>query len=194
MDNAVLAALAKWPDVPHCYGWLSLDRRGQWRLQGEVIRHRGLADFIGRNYTHDDAGNWFFQNGPQRVYVELEVTPWVLRLDGGGNLTTHTDLIANRISAAWLDEHGYLILLSEHGPGVVDDRDAPRFLAYLHDNHGNSANENDLLAMMQGENRPVVLHWAEQQILVAPTSTALIAIQLGYVRAPSASASSPQAD
>ena len=27
--------LAKWPDVPACYEWLALDRRGQWRLQGE---------------------------------------------------------------------------------------------------------------------------------------------------------------
>lgn len=194
MDNAVLAALAKWPDVPHCYGWLSLDRRGQWRLQGEVVRHRGLADFIGRNYTHDDAGNWFFQNGPQRVYVELEVAPWVLHLDGSGNLTTHTGCIANRISAAWLDEHGHLILLSEHGPGVLDDRDAPCFLNFLHDSHGNSANENDLLALMEGENRPVVLHWTGHQITVAPNSIAQIEIQLGYVRAPGESAKLPQND
>jgi hypothetical protein len=33
------------------------------------------VNFIQRNYDHDAQGQWFFQNGPQRVYVELEATP-----------------------------------------------------------------------------------------------------------------------
>ena len=45
MDASVVAAMAKWPNVPDCRGWLSLDRRGQWRLQGSVVRHAGLAEF-----------------------------------------------------------------------------------------------------------------------------------------------------
>ena len=27
MDDAVLRSMAKWPNVPDVYGWLSLDRR-----------------------------------------------------------------------------------------------------------------------------------------------------------------------
>ena len=30
MDDIVKAALKKWPNVPHCYGWLALDARGDW--------------------------------------------------------------------------------------------------------------------------------------------------------------------
>jgi hypothetical protein len=28
MDDIVKAALLKWPNVPHCTGWLALDGRG----------------------------------------------------------------------------------------------------------------------------------------------------------------------
>ena len=81
MDEIVKAALKKWPNVPHCYGWLALDARGDWymrderiqhagpfpRVKGSRIQHEKLREFIERNYLHDDAGCWFFQNGPQRV-------------------------------------------------------------------------------------------------------------------------------
>jgi hypothetical protein len=45
-----------------------------------LLRHEKLVDFIQRNYDHDADGCWYFQNGPQRVYVELEAAPWVLRI------------------------------------------------------------------------------------------------------------------
>ena len=34
MDETVIRAMAKWPDVPAVWGWLSLDRRGVWKLKG----------------------------------------------------------------------------------------------------------------------------------------------------------------
>ena len=90
MDNQVLRSLVKWPNVPECFGWLALDRRGQWRmrdefaqknrLSGQVIVHRALNEFITRNYACDSAGNYFFQNGPQRVFVTLDCTPWIVRI------------------------------------------------------------------------------------------------------------------
>jgi len=36
MDEIVKQALAKWPNVPHCTGWLLLDRRGQWRMRDDA--------------------------------------------------------------------------------------------------------------------------------------------------------------
>src|SRR5204862_7437856 len=86
MDDIVRQAIAKWPNVPHCYGWLGLDARGNWYMRddrtqaagpfasnkGSLLKHEKLVDFIHRNYEHDERGQWFFQNGPQRVYVELE--------------------------------------------------------------------------------------------------------------------------
>ena len=64
MDDSVLRGLAKWPDVPAVYGWLSLDRRGHWRIKGEHIGNPTVSAFIGRNYEYDSQGRWFFQNGP----------------------------------------------------------------------------------------------------------------------------------
>jgi Protein of unknown function (DUF2946) len=99
MDAIVLAALKKWPAVPACRGWLGLDARGDWymrddrvqaagpfpQVKGSRLLHDRLIEFIGRNYEADPAsGEWFFQNGPQRVYVELEAAPWVWRVDGAG--------------------------------------------------------------------------------------------------------------
>ena len=48
MDERVLRSMAKWPDVPDVYGWLSLDRRGNWLLKGERIGNQALRDFISR--------------------------------------------------------------------------------------------------------------------------------------------------
>jgi len=136
MDELVLAALKKWPNVPHCYGWLALDARGDWymrderiqkagrfpQVKGSRIDHDKLLAFIGRNYTHDEAGCWFFQNGPQRVYVELEFTPWIWRLQPDGSVLTHTG-IETQVQSSGLDENGRLYLFTSIGPGLVHTAD-----------------------------------------------------------------------
>ena len=40
MDEIVKAALKKWPNVPHCYGWLALDARGDWYMRDDRIQAR----------------------------------------------------------------------------------------------------------------------------------------------------------
>ncbi len=139
MDEIVRAALAKWPHVPHCYGWLALDARGDWymrderiqaagpfpRVKGSRIEHAKLREFIERNYAHDDQGCWYFQNGPQRVYVELEAAPWVWRLApaaGAPAITSHTGRAAG-FESAWLDEHGRLFAATDLGLGIVHTLD-----------------------------------------------------------------------
>ena len=141
MDEMVKAALAKWPHVPHCYGWLGLDARGDWymrddrtqaagpfpRSKGSRIQHDKLREFIERNYEADAQGCWFFQNGPQRVYVELEATPlvWRLRRDDAGelHLRAHTGQPAGPVAATWLDEAGHLYLQTAQGVGLVHSQD-----------------------------------------------------------------------
>ena len=115
--------MAKWPDVPAVFGWLGLDRRGQWRLKGELITNHAANRFIARNYARDEDGRWFFQNGPQRVFVSLEYAPWVYRLDEAGNLTAHTGRTVPEPVAASLDEKQNLTLVTDLGPGLIDDRD-----------------------------------------------------------------------
>ena len=139
MDDIVKAALAKWPNVPDCHGWLGLDARGNWCLRdydaqragaftscmpgsrGQRLEHDKLIAFIGRNYEHDEAGRWFFQNGPQRVYVELEAAPWVWRLEPDG-MRSHTGLAAI-CRSSWLDEQGRLYAETELGLGLVHSQD-----------------------------------------------------------------------
>ncbi len=109
MDSSVIAAIAKWPNVPAVFGWLALTARGEWRLRGEPIANAAICAFIGRNYASDERGRWFFQNGPQRVYVALEVTPWIWRIGSDAaraEVRAHTGAAATRLSGAWLDDAG----------------------------------------------------------------------------------------
>jgi hypothetical protein len=148
MDDIVRQALAKWPHVPDCYGWLGLDARGNWYMRddrtqalgpfptldhpgprgarGSLLRHDKLIEFIHRNYESDASGRWFFQNGPQRVFVELEATPWIWRLhvgvDGVAEVTTHTGREA-QAQGCLLDEHGRLYLDTNLGFGLVHSQD-----------------------------------------------------------------------
>jgi hypothetical protein len=118
----------RWPQVPACYEWLSLDRRGQWRLQGERVSHPGLLAFLNQHYQTGDDGCWFVQNGPQKVYADLAATPWVFRRSAG-RLLAHTGAAAGEVSALFLDAEGSLYLLTELGFGLLDDRDLAVWLA-----------------------------------------------------------------
>ena len=140
MDDIVKAALLKWPHVPHCYGWLALDARGHWymrdervqaagpfpQVKGSRILHDKLLGFIHRNYAADAEGAWFFQNGPQRVYVELEAAPWIWRLQArpgaAPQVTSHTGREA-MAQDGWLDEQGRLFLRTDLGFGLVHSLD-----------------------------------------------------------------------
>jgi hypothetical protein len=121
MDDSVERSLAKWPNVPDVYGWLSLDRRGNWLIKGERIGNQALREFIGRNYSADARGCWYFQNGPQRVFVALAYTPLVLHLDGEA-LFDHCGR-PFRVEQAYLDDEGSVLMAGKPGAGLLDDRD-----------------------------------------------------------------------
>lgn len=151
MPTSELSKITKWPKVPACYGWLSLDRRGRWRLKGELIMHAGLIDFINQHYVGDDAGRWLVQNGPQQVFVALEYTPWILRLDLGDRLSTHTGKPAAALDAVRLDEEGNVLLHTAAGIGLLDDRDLPAFLAACRHADGTRASEAAVLEVIAGD-------------------------------------------
>ena len=136
MDDIVKAALAKWPNVPHCYGWLGLDARGNWYMRddktqaqgpfvqskGSLLRHDKLIDFIQRNYEADAEGRWFFQNGPQRVYVELEATPYIWRIGDDFAVTAHSGPTA-QVRSCLVDDTGRVYLDADIGFGLVHTLD-----------------------------------------------------------------------
>ncbi len=140
MDEIVKQAMAKWPNVPDCYGWLGLDARGNWYMRdaraqalglfasgvpgckGSLLRHDKLIEFIGRNYMADAQGQWFFQNGPQRVFVELEATPWIWRIQPDLGVCDHLGHHA-AVTGAQVDERGHLYLQTDRGFGLVHTQD-----------------------------------------------------------------------
>lgn len=143
MDDIVRQAMAKWPNVPDCYGWLGLDSRGQWWMRddkaqalgsfqsgqpgakGSVLRHEKLIEFIQRNYEADERGCWYFQNGPQRVYVELEVTPYIWVLSDKYEVSTHIGSVV-KADSCLMDEAGRVYLSTAQGLGLVHSLDVAR--------------------------------------------------------------------
>ncbi len=166
MDDVVKAAMAKWPNVPAVYGWLQLTSRGEWKIKGEPIDNEAICEFIGRNYTNDGCGNWFFQNGPQRVFVTLEATPIIYRLDEFGRLQAHTGAHPRELRAAFADNKGRLFLETELGPGLVDSQDTVKFAERLVDENGAKLDEASLARWNSGEIdaflRPEGLHVQHQ--------------------------------
>lgn len=183
MDDIVKQALAKWPNVPHCTGWLLLDRRGDWRMRddaaqaagelGSPIRHAALASFIARNYECDEHGQWFFQNGPQRVYVELAYTPWIVRLaerDGQLVLTDQTGQPFEP-AEAWLDDTGGVLFR---------DAGTPPRIASLHDHDlGLFADHADLDAAP-----PVLRCRSGTALPLGTVSSADVPARFGFVASP----------
>ena len=183
MDASVLAAMARWPNVPHVHGWLSLDRRGHWRLRDEAIRHAGFCQFIGRNYGNDAGGNWFFQNGPQRVYVRLEYTPWVVRL-GEDALLRHTGDEFEAPAEAFIDEHGSLLLRNADDVALLDNRDLATALEHLYGGDGQPLCEARLAAMLAGEAVAATLNLGGHTLAVSPIRSNQVGRRFGFIAQP----------
>ena len=197
MDETVLRAMAKWPNVPAVYGWLALDRRGNWLIKRETIGNAALNAFISRNYLHDDAGCWYFQNGPQRVFVDLDYTPLVYRVTNPLKaplvLTTHIGDAANTLLGAWIDEHGTVLIDTDRGIGIVHDHDLdPLLLHSIIDVNGNVIEESafdELLELIEHQRPiPLWLKFRDSNIRFEPIRSADVPKRFGYDPHPSLNA------
>jgi hypothetical protein len=193
MDEAVRRALERWPDVPDCYGWLRLDARGRWWVADatgrfDLIRHDGLVSFIGRNYQADERGRWFFQNGPQRVWVACEYTPHVYRLsDDMTRLVSHAAAAeAGEPRRLIVDDQGALLIDCDPGPGLILDRDLAGVVDLLCDIDGAAI---DPAALLGGELKSVRLFGLE--VAVFPEKREHMPQVLGYDPAPEAPVEAP---
>lgn len=171
MDEIVARAMAKWPDVPAVYGWLALDSRGQWLIKGERIGNPFIVEFIGRNYDHDEQGRWFFQNGPQRVFVDLAYTPYVYHCEPF-RLLTQNGRSASRVSGCWMDELGRVLVLTELGVGTIHDRQVEAFSWHFTDASGLKPSEDWVLdeidKLQCGSSSGLRLEWRGERIPVEP--------------------------
>ena len=204
MDEQVLRSLVKWPNVPDCYGWLALDRRGQWRMRdeftqqnhlpGQVIVHQALNEFISRNYARDAQGRYFFQNGPQRVFITLDATPWVTRIipsDQGTQLLTQCQTKLDP-TAALSDENGNIYIVGKITQTIYEDSDRGKFsiqdgesVALLHDH------DLDLFSELAALREEACCfggswNWHGTQLPLDPIHSSELAKRFGYVAKPSA--------
>jgi hypothetical protein len=195
MDELVKQAISKWPNVPHCYGWLGLDARGRWRMRderaqalglpGEAIVHSALLGFIARNYGHDERGCWFFQNGPQRVYLQLEATPYIARTDPQHGLVLHTGAPLGPLDEALLCPGGELVLRSGEVVAQLDDRDAAQALAALELDDGQAAGDEDLMAWLDGGAGKLHLRHQGRALALQRLEHGAVAARFGFERSPS---------
>jgi hypothetical protein len=193
MDQNLRIALARWPDVPAAYGWLSLNPRGAWRFHaegnayaggpGESIGNAQIQTFISRNYTHDNGGKWFFQNGPQRVYVRIDAAPWIVRWAAGPQLVTHTGAPFGPVTQWVLDSAGRLYAQSAEGPGMIDDRDLATICDSMVTDDGMPALDA-LVGLSAGQTLWVRQTFAATRVSLAYVSTTLVPARLGFNRQP----------
>ena len=184
MDDIVLRGMARWPNVPSVYGWLSLDRRGQWLLKGDRVQNPGIIDFFGRNYSCDDSGRWFVQNGPQRVFVRLDYTPYVYRFSAGAGIQAHTGSPAGTVTRVCIDELGHVLLEAGPGIGLVHDADLDTVVAALRGADGkppgDAALENALSRLQSGKPVAMTLDTGSGPAPVFPIASADVPARYGF--------------
>ena len=192
----------KWPNVPDCFGWLALDRRGQWRMRneftqqnklpGQVIKHAPLNEFIARNYACDESGRYFFQNGPQRVFITLDATPWIVRIipaDTGPQLINQCHQAMDP-TAALSDENGNIYIVGNIAQTIYEDSDRGKFsiqenesIALLHDHDLDLFSE---LAALREEACSFggSWNWHGKQLPLDPIHSSELAERFGYIAKP----------
>lgn len=213
MDPQVLSAMARWPDVPAVFGWLSLSEAGQWRLHplgdalnqpesaGESITSPQILAFMDRNYSCDEAGQWYFQNGPQRVYVRLDAAPYTVHTTtdtGSGRLKlrTHTGLDINEIHELYLDETGRLYAATDRGPALVSGRDLTTLfdsfeLAGTSQKADQDSDLAEVIAQCIDSGEPVLLRstltqgFSKESVALRPCARASLESMLRFQRRPS---------
>jgi hypothetical protein len=193
MDEIVKKAMAKWPDVPHCYGWLALDARGAWRMRDERAQHlnqpgdkvtqAALLGFINRNYAVDDQGCWYFQNGPQRVYLNLEATPFIARTDPQQGLVLHTGEAFGPLERAYMTEVGELIVEGGGKLAQLDDRDVAQLMDALALD-GKPVADEALMAWLEGAPGTLALRYQGKTAPVERIARAAVAARFGFQRLP----------
>lgn len=193
MDDIVKQAMAKWPNVPNCYGWLRLDARGVFRMcdeaaqrnatAGDPIHHISLLAFIYRNYASDASGAWFFQNGPQRVYVDLETTPFIARTDTLNNFVTQDGQTLKDIHTVWLSDQGSVLFQNATQIAMLNDRDLAACLSQFRLN-GKVCSDAELLNWLHQPTEDCGFMMGEDLLPVKFIQSNEIAQQFGFKHKP----------
>ncbi|MET3106629.1 hypothetical protein AAKU67_001339 [Oxalobacteraceae bacterium GrIS 2.11] len=193
LDKQVQLAMAKWPNVPDCFGWLGLDARGVWRMRDQATQDQGLLGskitnatlrgFIDRNYLSDETGRYYFQNGPQRVFVDLQATPYIAHSDPQAGWVLHTGTVLDSCDAVWMTPDGKIILQSGAIVAQIDDRDAIHAMAHLQIS-GQLASDQQLLDWLENPHHDLRFEFQGQALAVQLTELDTLANLIPFVLKP----------
>ena len=126
MDEIVARSLAKWPNVPAVYGWLELDRRGNWLIKGERIGNLALREFIAPQLRRRRARPLVLPERPAAGLrqARLHAVRDALRRRARCSTTAAAPVEALE---TFLDDEGSVLIRGGHGIGLLDDRDLERY-------------------------------------------------------------------
>jgi hypothetical protein len=169
----------------------------QNNLPGTVIVHQALNEFISRNYACDTEGRYFFQNGPQRVFITLDATPWIVRIIPDDQQTKLLTQCQSPIepSAALSDENGNIYIVGEISQVIYENSNqatqttfstqAKESIALLHDHDLDLFSE---LAILKEEACSFggSWNWHGKQLPLDPIHSSELAGRFDYIAKPSA--------
>ena len=126
------------------------------------------------------------------MFVALDYTPFVYRIIHAAGaqpaLECHTGKPVAMISYAGLDEAGTLLLHTEHGIGLVHDRDLDRVFPRLTDINGNPLDDKALTETMerlqQQHQAPLWLKFRDDRVKVEPIRSGDVPARFGFVTCP----------
>lgn len=163
-------------------------------LPGQVIEHTALKEFIDRNYACDSVGRYFFQNGPQRVFITLTSTPWIARIipcEETLKMMTQCQTEINP-SSALSDEHGNIYIAGTVKQNICKDLSTQEFetgdclgIALLHDHDLDPFSE---MAKLREEACSFggLWNWQGKQLPLEPIHSEELSKKFGYVIQPQA--------
>jgi hypothetical protein len=163
------------------------------QLAGSVIEHRVLNEFISRNYAQDSLGRYFFQNGPQRVFVTLDSTPFIARIfssESGPELLTQCQTEI-KPQGALSDEKGNIYIMglfqqsfSDQTDGAVFTKTESLSVALLHD-HDLDLFSNQSKVMEDACSFRGSWQWNDNQLPIEPIHSTELANRFNFITAPS---------
>jgi hypothetical protein len=163
------------------------------QLAGSIIQHLALNDFISRNYACDPLGRYFFQNGPQRVFITLDATPFIARItpgEGGPKLLTQCNAEIKPQSAL-SDEKGNIYITGLFQQSFSDQIDGTAFtkaeslsVALLHDHDLDLFSEQSQVQEDACSFRGYWL-WDGQNLPIEPIHSAELSKRFHFVKTPS---------
>ena len=165
----------------------------QNKLPGQVITHRTLNEFISRNYACDSLGRYFFQNGPQRVFITLDATPWIARITPSENGLKLLTQCNNTIEAsgALSDENGNVYIVGKVSQPIYQQENKGSFakedcqtVALLHDHDLDHFSQ---LAKLYEEACSFggSWEWQEKRLPLDPIHSEELAVRFHFIARPS---------